>query len=176
MGIRFILFRISHELKKRGGYLKTLYPTSYKSKQYISLDNWRKNAPKFFFDSKENLGDFNLSVEGKQKLKEEFEIIKSGKLRFFSAKVYDLGLDYDWVTNPDTGYKYDISEHWTKIPDFSPERGDIKYVWEKSRFSYLYTLIRYDKHFGEDQSSFVFDQIIGWIDKKSFELRSKLCL
>ena len=27
-----------------------------------------------------------------------------------------------------------------------PEAGDIKYVWEKSRFSFLYDIIRYDQN------------------------------
>ena len=76
-----------------------------------------------------------------------------------------MGSDYDWVTNPDTGYKYDKNKHWVDTPDFDAEKGDIKYVWEKSRFSYLYSIIRYDKHFDVDQSAFVFTQICDWIDK-----------
>jgi hypothetical protein len=38
-------------------------------------------------------------------------------------------------------------------------------VWEKSRFSYLYTIIRYDFHFGSDQSAFVLHEILDWINK-----------
>ena len=165
MGMRYIVFRIVYELKKRTGILKNAYPTSYQEKQFVSLDVWRKNAPAFFFHSKEELGLFVLSEQGKHKLKKEYQLIKEGKLRFFSSKIYDLGVDYDWVTNPDTNYKYNKDTHWTSIPDFDPEKGDIKYVWEKSRFSYLYTIIRYDKYFKEDQSSYVFQQITDWIDK-----------
>ena len=76
-----------------------------------------------------------------------------------------MGTDYDWVTNPDTNYKYDVSKHWTEVEDIVQEAGDIKYVWEKSRFSYLYTVIRYDHSTGEDHSQFIFDQIQDWIDK-----------
>ncbi|WP_291204941.1 alginate lyase family protein [Dyadobacter sp.] len=50
------------------------------------------------------------------------------------------------------------------MDDFSPEAGDIKYVWEKSRFCFLYDLIRYDYHFEEDQSETVFRLITHWID------------
>ena len=165
MGLRYIAFRISYELKKRTGILEKSYPTNYTEEQFISLLNWRETAPKFFFDSKKSLNKFDLSADGKQKLKEEYQLIKDGKFKFFSSTIYDLGVDYDWVTNPDTGYKYDSSLHWTKIPDLDPEKGDIKYVWEKSRFSFLYTIIRYDKHFETDESEFVLNQISDWIDK-----------
>ena len=70
-----------------------------------------------------------------------------------------------WVTNPITNYKYDINKHWSEIQDFSTNSGDIKYVWEKARFSFLYDLIRYDYHFDNDQSKFVFSQIEDFINK-----------
>ncbi|MEM9992400.1 MAG: heparinase II/III family protein, partial [Bacteroidota bacterium] len=63
----------------------------------------------------------------------------------------------------DTGYKYDANIHWTSIEDIVPEAGDIKYVWELSRFSFLYSIIRYDYHFQEDSSEWVFDKILDWI-------------
>ena len=36
-------------------------------------------------------------------------------------------------------------------------------MWEKSRFSYLYDLIRYDYHHGEDMAEVVFNDIRSWI-------------
>ncbi|RQP18206.1 MAG: heparinase, partial [Parapedobacter sp.] len=83
---------------------------------------------------------------------------------FFSRQWRMLGIDYDWITNPETNYQYDASLHWSEIPDLSPKAGDIKYVWEKSRFSYLLILIRYDFHFEEDLSEFVLSEIESWID------------
>jgi hypothetical protein len=108
-----------------------------------------------------------LSFEKKpdSKLKKAFEKIMNGEISFFSAQYVDLGLDYDWLTNPDSGFRYDINKHWTVVEDYSKEAGDIKYVWEKSRFSFLYTIIRYDYHFNENHASFVFEQITDWIEK-----------
>jgi hypothetical protein len=74
-----------------------------------------------------------------------------------------LGKDFDWITNPESNYKYDSSKHWTEIADYSNKAGDIKYVWEKSRFSYLYDIIRYDYHFEKDCSAFIFSEILSWI-------------
>jgi hypothetical protein len=92
------------------------------------------------------------------------ENIFEGHIPFFSSLTYPLGVNYDWVTNPDNGYRYDIGRHWTDINDFSSEAGDIKFVWEKSRFSYLYAVIRYDFHHGCDCSGFVIREILSWID------------
>jgi len=61
--------------------------------------------------------------------------IITGSIPYFSATWIQLGLDYDWITNPDTGYQYDVSKHWTEVEDIDLKAGDIKYVWEKSRIS-----------------------------------------
>src|SRR5690606_37170125 len=88
-----------------------------------------------------------------------------GQIKFFGGKLVKLGERYDWITNPDTQFKYDISRHWTEVQTLDPNAGDIKYVWEKSRFCFLYTIIRYDYHFKEDQSEFALNEIISWIDR-----------
>ncbi|MCF0072438.1 heparinase II/III family protein [Dyadobacter sp. CY261] len=88
--------------------------------------------------------------------------IKAGRFRYFSGQWFQIS---DWHTNPLTGFVYDRREHWSGINDFSREAGDIKFVWEKSRFTFLYDLIRYDFHFSDDQSAQVFDLITDWIDK-----------
>ncbi len=89
--------------------------------------------------------------------------ILEGDCLFFNKEWKSLGLDYDWVTNPDSGYRYDVSTHWSKISTLSEKAGDIKYVWEKSRFSWLNTIVRHDYHSKEDHSEFVIGQILDWI-------------
>ena len=96
-------------------------------------------------------------------LKKKFDEYKNGKLIFFNSTVFNVGKNYNWLTNPDTGYVYDANKHWTEILDYSKEAGDIKYVWEKSRFCFFYDIIRYDYHFNEDCSQIVFDEILSWI-------------
>lgn len=155
-----MLFRIQYEFKRKTGLLKSEYPIQLKTQPFISLDNWRKTAAPFFFLNKESLSF--PKIPSKQ-LEEEANNILNGKIPFFSAEFKDLGKEYDWVTNPDSGHKYDVKKHWTEINDFSQEAGDIKFVWEKSRFSYLYTIIRYDYHFKKDYSTFVFSEIESWI-------------
>ena len=106
--------------------------------------------------------DFPKSKE--ESLKNTAHKILNGEICFFSSEWKNLGLDYDWITNPETNYKYDIRKHWSEINDFNPDNGDIKYVWEKSRFSHLLIIMRYDYNFNEDHSAFVFSEIESWID------------
>ncbi|MEN2489805.1 alginate lyase family protein [Flavobacterium sp. B11] len=160
MGLRYTSYRIFHELEKRSGILKKRHPFSFKNQIFFSLENWRLNTPDFVIEEREKLTFFKRPSTS---LKEKVNLIKSGSLLFFNREWIEIGKDYDWLTNPITNYKYDSSLHWSKIEDFSKKNGDIKYVWEKSRFSYLLTIICNDYHNDEDNSSFVFDEIEDWI-------------
>lgn len=162
MGWRYVGFRARHEVLKKTGLLKRKFPVDPAFQQYVTLEEWKKQPASFFFNSK---GDIKVTRQPNPELKERFDQINSGKLLLFNSLLIDLGKDYDWVTNPDSGYRYDISKHWTEIPDYSKEAGDIKFVWEKSRFSYLYDIIRYDYHFGVDCAAQVFADILSWIER-----------
>lgn len=160
MGIRYVSYRIVLLITKKLGFLKKKFPVNPKQTTFITLSDWKKSAPKFLINSREEL---KFDINPNEILKEEAQKILNGQICFFSHDWKNLGLDYDWVTNPETNYKYDIHLHWTQIPDFNKKNGDIKYVWEKSRFTFLLKIIRYDYHFNEDNSEFVFSQIESWI-------------
>jgi len=167
MGLRYTAFRLLFEIKRKTGILKKQFPIIPINKTHITLDDWRKENIEFFFGSK---GYLSFDRNPNLSLKEEAEKILNGKIPFFSSVFYDLGKQYNWVTNPDNGYEYSINKHWTEIPDYSSDSGDIKYVWEKSRFSFLYTIIRYDYNFDKDCSKFVFDEIKDWIDSNPLNM------
>ena len=162
MGIVYIFFRISYEIKRKLGWHKIIFPTNPEPKNYISLVTWKQNLRPFFFYGKDITG---LEKKPEEDLKLIFDDIKTGIYPFFNKSNINLGLDYDWITNPLTKHKYDVNNHWSEIEDFSVKSGDIKYVWEKARFSFLYDVIRYDFHHDEDQSEFVFNQIEDFINK-----------
>ena len=65
-----------------------------------------------------------------------------GRILGFSSVPLDYGNPINWQLNPLTGKSCDASVKWFRIPDFDPERGDIKVIWEISRFSHFYTLSR----------------------------------
>ncbi len=161
MGWRYVRFRGLYEIKRKTGVLKNKFPTNPELKRFIALEDWRKSTPKFFFENKESL---QFSKDKNPALKTIFQDYKKGKIQFFNAFYLDTGKDYNWIKNPDSNYEYNINNHWTEVEDFSQEKGDIKYVWEKSRFSFLHHIIRYDFHFEEDCSELVFDEINSWIN------------
>lgn len=160
MGIRYVLFRISFEFKRKSGLLKISYPIKPPSRTWITLDQWQKEAPKFFFKSR---SDFNVSGSVSPNLAEKAERILKYEIQFFQGEWKSVKPE-DWLTNWTTKHRYDIGKHWTDIPDFHPAYGDIKYVWERSRFSFLQTILRYDAESGSDSSTWVFSQIESWIN------------
>jgi hypothetical protein len=160
MGIRYVNYRIQHIFKTRSGYYTKKFPIAPEKKEYILLDNWLQSRPAFFFLSKR---------EAEKQLPELFPqnpplpSCFAGRIRFFNAEWKDLGTDYDWVSNPENGFKYDNSKHWSLINDYSTATGDIKFVWEKSRFSFIYEVIRYDARTGEDHSAWIWNEVQSWI-------------
>lgn len=161
MGLRYSFYRLRHELEKITGILKIRHPASAKVKYFISLDEFRKYNHFFVIPDREKITIRKLpNLELQQKARR----ILNGEFPYFSGKWLKLGSNYSWISNPETGFKYDINKHWSEIPDFSPTLGDIKYVWERSRFTWLLTIIRSDYHHNEDHSEFVFDLIEDWIE------------
>jgi len=160
MGICYILFRVYFELQKRTGLLRKKFPVNPPFKEFISLEEWKNKQPEFFFRSRKTL---NFPKKQNPTLKEKTEKIKNGKFLFFSSLEFDLN-NISWFTNPSTGYSYSQDAHWTEIESLSEQAGDIKYVWDRARFCYLYDIIRYDYHFEEDNSSFVFGLIEDFIN------------
>lgn len=161
MGMRYLFFRIFYTIKTKLGWQKKAFPIQPEKTEYITLASWRNNVPPFFFYGKEIP---NLAKQKEEALKETFEDIQKGIFTFFNKTKIKLGKDYNWLVNPSTGYRYNSNKHWSEIQDLSKEAGDIKYVWEKARFSFIYDIIRYDFHFEEDQSEFVFKEIEDFIE------------
>jgi len=59
-------------------------------------------------------------------------------LSYFSCHNIKVSSPPDWFVNPWNEVRCaDSDRHWTEIPDFMPELGDIKTVWEASRFDWL---------------------------------------
>lgn len=162
MGPRYASYRIYHELEKRSGRIKKNHPIAPESKSYISLDTWRALPNTFIIEEKELI---NLNRRNIPELADKAKRILSNEVLFFNNEWKQLGSGYDWITNPETGFTYDVTRHWSEIKDFNSSNGDIKYVWEKSRFTWLLPLIRHEHHYEEDHSEYIFSQIEDWIER-----------
>lgn len=161
MGWGYCVFRLKHEFLRHSGLLRRKYPTALPEVAAPDLSAFRGiSRPRFFFSGRENVAVKPVT----SRLKEQAGRILNGEVPLFSASWYKPQDPHDWGTNPSTGYHYDIRCHWTRIESLSAAAGDIKYVWERARFSHLLTVMRYDAATGEDHSGFVFDEIVDFIE------------
>lgn len=151
-GLGWILFRFTYALRMRLGILRAQFPVyewddrplktwlkpdvPSAPKEYLA---WRKqHAPKFFFDAIPSLP--NNPSWNPQRAVDEAEKILAGELRYFEHTPYQIGFPPDWHLDPRTGIRVDATKHWSQIPDYGAY--DIKFIWEASRFSQVYTLMR----------------------------------
>lgn len=162
MGLRYTLFQVYFILSKKIKLEHKKYPTTASPISFVTLQEWKDLQIPYFFNSREKI---TITKKKNNSLQEYYTHYSKGNIRFFNNQFIPLGLYYDWRTNPDSNYTYTKQTHWLNIESFNPQIGDIKYVWEKSRFSYLLPLIRYDYHFDKDISVQIFNDIENWIDE-----------
>lgn len=164
MGSRYLLFRVFYLMQSKTGLLKLRFPSSKSISLNYGVELWKKTCGHFFLNDFSNIKNISLSEGEKENIASQAQRIRNGEVYFFSSTWVNLGLNYDWITNPDTNYKYDIDKHWSEIEDYNPVIGDIKYVWEKSRFNFVTYLLRDEIHNGNNHAEFVLGQILDWID------------
>ena len=145
------MFRLGYALRKRTGFIRKQMP-AYEWKDR-PLETWlksgipskpdayaqwrRQNSPKFFFAK---LTFPQNTPWNPQLAVAEAERILNGELKYFAHKFVKTGFPPDWHKDPVSGKKLAPSKHWSEISDDGDV--DIKFVWETSRFSMVYTLVR----------------------------------
>lgn len=65
-----------------------------------------------------------------------------GRIKCFSSVTLNYGFPINWQLNPMSGKSCSVYEKWYRIKDFDKERGDIKLIWEASRFTHFYFFAR----------------------------------
>ncbi|MBR3245780.1 MAG: alginate lyase family protein [Parasporobacterium sp.] len=97
------------------------------------------------------------------------EKICSGVISGFSFIDLNYGDPMNWQLNPMTRKACDKHEKWYKIPDFDKERGDIKVIWEASRFSHFLTLARAYLLTGEKKYYLAWSiQLNDWLENNAY--------
>lgn len=84
----------------------------------------------------------NISDGDKKEITQIADDAVEGKINGFSSIVLNYGKPINWHLNPITKVEVDKNIKWYKIPDFDPARGDIKAVWEASRFTHFFYFAR----------------------------------
>lgn len=111
----------------------------------------------------------NLDYSEKNKIIKKANSAVLGRIMTFSSKELDYGYPIDWQLNPTTGKSHDKTKKWFQIPDFDKEVGDIKVIWEISRFTHFldfaraYMITKDIKYF----KSFEY-QLQNWLDENKY--------
>jgi hypothetical protein len=79
----------------------------------------------------------------------EADAFARGYARVFSHRLVEVGRPDRWTRNVLTGRSLDPYRHWSRIDDAGTD--DIKGVWELSRFSWAYALVRAWLRDGDDR-------------------------
>jgi hypothetical protein len=156
LGVHWLMFRVGYALRIKTGFIRKQMPCydwkdrplkTWLKKNIPSTPEeyaqWRKqNSPKFFFDPlRTGEARFPSDVPWNSQIAvDEAERILNGELKYFAHKFIKIGFPPDWHKDAITGIKLDSSKHWSEISDDG--NLDIKFIWEASRFSMVYTLVR----------------------------------
>ncbi|HHW40493.1 MAG TPA: heparinase [Syntrophomonadaceae bacterium] len=132
------------------------------------VEEWQKADSGFFFH---DLSGYAGAVADPGKVVEIADAALEGRFLFFSRWWADLGSPPDWLLNPVDGIRFPGEAHWTSIPDLSEELGDIKYVWEASRFPQVYYFVRAFAATGDERYAEGFwSQFESWVKTNPPEL------
>jgi len=147
MGVRWILFRLGYAAQLKFGILRRRNPAhSWDRERQVhftgdipeKLQGWRNSHSFFFCGIQPSLAE----VAAKQfpGAAAEAEQVLAGKWMYFQMLPIQTGFPPEWNRNPATGKLALINRHWSSISEH--EHGDIKLIWEASRFSPVYALAR----------------------------------
>jgi len=172
LGTEWLLFRLQYEARVRAGSFRRRIPASSWEDASLSeflvkpelgdatayVEYRKHNAPRFFF-SFSNRADFAGKLQlfdassSAVRLADE---IASGSLDFFHNTTLETGFPPDWHKNPFTGQRAPEDVHWSDIREF--DHGDIKTIWEPSRFGFAFTFVRAYWRTGDDRYAELFWQ------------------
>lgn len=160
MGWGWGLWRAGYELRRRSGWLKRQFPTpkwgdvSLRAllREGVPADavgyrsHREQSAAKFLFElgavpSRECISQI-AGADGVRRTVQVADDYCAGQFLYFSRHVFDLGSPIDWRRSPFLNTRLVSDAHWCDWTAFSPQQGDIKDVWEPSRFSCAYWLVR----------------------------------
>lgn len=156
-GTAWLWFRAQYAVQQRLGLLKRRLPATPWQAQPLATflqeaslaepahyARYRRTAtPRFFFAPSvhtESQPCFQAWDSATASPLDQAAELKAGVLRYFEHTPATIGCPPKWHTNPFTGETISAERHWSELADFG--YGDIKIIWEPSRFGFAYTLVR----------------------------------
>ncbi|WP_424686320.1 heparinase II/III family protein [Halarcobacter ebronensis] len=160
MGFDWFVFRLKYELLKKINYFDKLNEKILKK-----VSSYDKS--KFYY---KKIGLVNKDFIADSSFVEKADNARNGKIFAFSNEYFDYTEDgaINWQMNPISKVKVNASLSWNILPDFG-EYGDIKLIWEASRFPQVYYFINaYSTTKDVKYVKECICKIIDWIDKNSY--------
>lgn len=156
LGPGWAAYRLRHAVEQRSGIFLRKLPvqawserplSSFLTTPDLSIPEQyaayrRGDAPRFFFLPEVREQSINLwsRWDREDAVITRAENILSGHFLLFSHHSVRTQVPPHWHQNPFTGQEINADQHWSRVSDFG--HGDIKLVWELSRFSFVYDLVR----------------------------------
>jgi hypothetical protein len=153
------------------GELRNQFVADYRADD--ALDHWRRRAERFFVGPRtiEPLRDAlgHVVDEGTWQATawEQVASLPRGWMRLFNHIDAPVGWPPDFNRNPLHGIAWPTGEHWSAYQQFDPELGDLKCVWEASRFSVAYLLARDHVRQADSAAANLFWQLFDAWDKQN---------
>lgn len=160
LGIRWALWRTQYALRQRCGLLKRRFPAVDASglafgsvlqrdipSQPEEYRAFRETQSVGFFIESGSLPSQELlsRLMSREQIDRTIGIADDycrGRFLYYSCHRHELRWPVNWILNPFTGGEHNASKHWCDTQAFSSELGDIKDVWEPSRFACAFWLVR----------------------------------
>ncbi len=137
-GIPWVIYRSLYSLKLKMMKAMPITENLFEKKK-VEI----KQIDIFQVDSKGIEAFLNrISPEKRKEIIQIADDAVEGKIYGFSSIELNYGTPINWHLNPITKLEVDGKIKWYKIPDFDPVRGDIKVVWEVSRFTHFFYFAR----------------------------------
>lgn len=164
-GLKGMAQRAFFELFKRSGYLKRKSPMEsweefplYEGavrEDFFPTSSSSKQLSVFY---QENGLDERIVIESA-------EAILKGELPFFGVWRGGLGFPPDWFLDPVTQNRWDRECHWSEYSTLG-NQGDIKLIWEPSRFSFVFVLGRAFLLTGDSRYAEAFwESVESWLEE-----------
>jgi len=166
MGAQYIVFKISRIIQNKLNLFKKRFP---QENLRLVTDNevklWYLKNYKGIFLNRENRSKKwqNFDLEGSN-LEKRILNYKNGDKLFFRYKWYSKSQMGDWNYNVRSNKTYPL-QHWTKLNLLDSDLGDIKFVWEKSKFTETQDVMVYDLVTGQSNKNLILNDMLSWISK-----------
>lgn len=160
MGFDWFIFRLKYELLKKINYFDRVNKATVEKVSKIDKEL-------FYYGI---TGLVNKKFKGSNSYIDKADNAIAGNIFAFSNEYLDYNEDgkINWQMNPISKVKANSSLSWNRLPDFG-EYGDIKLIWEASRFPQLYSFINaYSVTEDEKYAKECINQMLNWISNNLY--------